>query len=215
VLGRAEEHASLFRFEGTDWRWDARCISAEEAHFARISLSVASQGWTWGAAGGDTAQAAAAPGVQADLLDGFIDGDGDVDVLLHAWAEGIKQQDPAFLPPGHTHECLCHLVWPLANFRFHNCKEVCHDEVDDKDRGEVGADVSAVSAEEEQEEEEEAYINAMQTALVNWVWAGPGVPRVEAAQAEAAHAGSLAPSAADLSCAGSSGQCESQRAGIV
>ena len=141
----ADEHASLFRFESTDWRWDERCVKAEEAHFARVRQSVASQGWTWGQGGGKVLER----GANKEL-----DSDGDIDVLLDSWAQQIENEDPTVLGPGVAHECLCHLVWPLANFRFHNCNEVCND----KPLAPGALGVSQVTA----------HVDAMDTALVTW-----------------------------------------------
>ena len=77
-----------------------------------------------------------------------LDSDGDIDLLLDSWAQRIEKEDPTVLGPGVSHECLCHLVWPLANFRFHNCNEICNDQ---PARG-----VSQATA----------YVDAMETPLV-------------------------------------------------
>jgi len=45
--GNASEHASLFRFEMNDWRWDSRVEEATRLHYEAIQEWVERYGWTW------------------------------------------------------------------------------------------------------------------------------------------------------------------------
>jgi len=45
--GIASEHASLFRFEMSDWRWDSRVAEATRLHYEAIQEWVERYGWMW------------------------------------------------------------------------------------------------------------------------------------------------------------------------
>ena len=102
-----KDHESLFCFEGSDWRWDPRCLDAEEAHFRRIRASIASHSWTWGGVGGDSDSSA------YELLRRAVG--------LGCAAESKDRSKHLSLPSPvrESHECHCHLTWPLEKFRFH------------------------------------------------------------------------------------------------
>ena len=84
------EHASLFRFEMTDWRWDARTRHAAWEHYQRILKYVKRHGWAWSMA-------------QIDHL---------FDQVLLSTADEYNEFVQA--------ECLCHLQWPLGQFRYYD-----------------------------------------------------------------------------------------------
>ena len=42
-----QAHASLFRFENSDWRWDTRVEDAARAHYQDIDEWALRHGWTW------------------------------------------------------------------------------------------------------------------------------------------------------------------------
>ena len=42
-----QAHASLFRFEMADWRWDTRVENAARAHYQDIDEWALRRGWTW------------------------------------------------------------------------------------------------------------------------------------------------------------------------
>ena len=87
------EHASLFRFEMTDWRWDARTRHAAREHYQRVLKYVRSHGWAWNMA--------------------------QIDLLLDKVLFSTDDEHDDFVQA----ECLCHLAWPLEQFRYYDSDE--------------------------------------------------------------------------------------------
>ena len=87
------EHASLFRFEMTDWRWDARTRHAAREHYQRVLKYVKSHGWAWNMA--------------------------QIDLLLDKVLFSTDDEHDDFVQA----ECLCHLAWPLEQFRYYDSDE--------------------------------------------------------------------------------------------